>query len=159
MSQETDQQQVCQLPKFTPKKRGKVLVAVVILLVVFSLLFSTVKWVSSDNPVFVFHYAALRILTTSMQDTIPQGSLIIIKSTEGKDLRPGDDITYFADPHTTITHRIVAIYPDYENGMIGFQTKGTNNAVPDPSIVLETNVAGRVVWHIPTLGALLTFLF
>jgi len=37
--------------------------------------------------------------------------------------------------------------------------KGTNNSEPDNFIVTEALVVGRVVGHIPKLGAVLSFIF
>jgi signal peptidase len=94
-----------------------------------------------------------------MQDAIPRGSLIVVKRVESHEIEVGDDITYMRDANSTITHRVVQIYEDYKNsGERGFQTQGVNNAAPDPDVVYAPNVVGVVLFHVPTLGAMLAYL-
>ena len=101
----------------------------------------------------LFGYSYYNILTTSMQSVLPQGSFILVKQTEGKDLEVGDDITFAENDTKLITHRIIQIYEDYEDsGQRGFQTKGVDNPAPDVNIVYEGNIVGKVIWNAPYLG-------
>ena len=133
----------------------KTVITIVVTLFVF-LIAGLILIKSSNGPFFIMGYAPMEILTSSMQDTLPNGSMIIVKSVDPETLVVGDDITFFVGPNTTYTHRIIAIYPNYdETGTIGFQTKGTNNPMPDDFVVYAENVVGRVVGHVPKLGAFL----
>lgn len=103
-------------------------------------------------------YQYYEVLTTSMQSVYPRGSFVLVKTVNTDTLEIGDDITYFKDSSTTITHRIVNITENYNSsGNRGFITKGIENAEPDSGIVDERNVVGLVIWHMPYLGALLTW--
>jgi|GEM_PF-2147564 len=105
------------------------------------------------------NYQYFEVLTTSMQSVYPRGSLVMVKSVNTNSLEIGDDITFYKDSSTTITHRIIAVTENYDgNGDRGFVTKGVENAEPDSGIVDERNVVGMVIWHVPYLGALLSWL-
>lgn len=107
----------------------------------------------------IFGYSYYNILTTSMQSTIPQGSFILVKETPGEELQVGDDITFFKNADTIVTHRIIGIQANYEDsGQYGFRTQGTDNPSPDKEITYEGNVIGKVVFHIPVLGFVLEYL-
>lgn len=93
------------------------------------------------------------VLTTSMQGEIPKGSLVIVKTTPAHELQIGDDITFYRDPQTVITHRIVGIEENYENsGGRAFVTKGTENPMEDQDPVHEANVVGKVIKTLPGFG-------
>lgn len=139
----------------TRKGTGKVIrnvmfyLALVLLLVV--ALF--VRTGNSGAPNSLAGYCGMIVLTESMQDTIPKGSLIITKSVEPASLKIGDDITFMANRTTTLTHRIVGITESYqETGERAFETKGTMNAQPDQQPVLASNVVGKVIFHSKALG-------
>jgi len=104
-------------------------------------------------------YSFFTVLTGSMQNEIPKGSLILVDKTELQALVTGDNITFMRDRRTAVTHKIVEIFDDYlESGSRGFQTKGTNNMNPDREIVIEENVIGKVVFVIPHVGTALSWL-
>lgn len=125
---------------------------VLLLLIVFT-------YTRSDASRSVFGYSYYNILTTSMQSSIPQGSFILVKETPGDQLQVGDDITFFKNADTIVTHRIIGIQANYEDsGQFGFRTQGTDNPAPDAEITYEGNVIGRVVLHIPVLGFVLEYL-
>lgn len=112
-------------------------------------------------PRVVAGYSASTVLTGSMQNVYPQGSLIITKSVDPTTLQVGDDITYMATEDSTITHRIVEIVPDGAgtlNGELAFITKGTNNNSPDPDPVIASNVVGKVVFSSYAAGQATLFL-
>ena len=110
-------------------------------------------------PVRVLGFSAMRVLTTSMGDEIPQGALIITYETPPEDLKIGDDITYLAGETTTVTHRIVGISEDYMgSGQPAFTTQGVANSSPDSRPVPAQNVVGKVIFCSLFLGKVLTFL-
>ncbi len=103
-------------------------------------------------PTSVAGYSGMLVLTESMQDAIPKGSLIITKSVPPEELQIGDDITYMVSPTTSVTHRIVDIRPQSDGAPI-IQTKGVNNPNPDTPVAVE-NIVGKVIYHSLFLGLL-----
>ncbi len=103
-------------------------------------------------PTTIAGYSGMLVLTESMQDVIPKGSLIITKTVEPHELQIGDDITFMVNPTTSVTHRIVDIRPQ-ANGVPIIQTKGVNNSTPDTPVPVE-NIVGKVVYHSLFLGLL-----
>ncbi|MDR1560095.1 MAG: hypothetical protein LBS84_10450, partial [Clostridiales bacterium] len=45
-----------------------------------------------------------------------------------------------------------------DTGRIAFQTKGTNSQTVDNAAVYEEQLVGRVIFHIPRLGDIITFI-
>jgi signal peptidase len=98
-------------------------------------------------------YSFYTVLTPSMQSVIPQGSLVITKRTDPVDIKKGDDITYLREDNSTVTHRVINIIENYDDtGERGFETKGTENELPDPRIVFAANVVGVVKVSVPGAG-------
>jgi signal peptidase len=92
------------------------------------------------------------ILTSSMEPSLPPGTLIVVKPVAAADIHVGDVITYqvrSGEPEV-ISHRVVAITHSTIRGLT-FTTKGDNNASADPPVVAD-QVRGRVWYSIPLLG-------
>ena len=149
-------------PKRSTKRRGMfntisdMLFSLAIIMILFVVL---IPGPGDGVPKSIFNYSYFTVETPSMQDEIPQGSFILVKSIDPQELREGDNITYLADHNTAVTHKIVAIYENYDNsGAIGVQTQGVNNANPDREIVYETSIIGKVVFVLPVLGTVLSYL-
>ena len=107
----------------------------------------------------IFGYSGFTVLTGSMQREIPQGSLVITKKTDPRDVKVGDDITFVRSDNKAVTHRVITIFPNYEGeGFTVFETKGLENPEPDFDLVHESNLIGVVVKSVPKLGAVLNYL-
>ena len=130
-----------------------VLALIVLLVLVFS---------ATDNtgaPRRFLGYSGMIVLTGSMQSEIPQDSLIISKYVEPDTLKIGDDITFFRLDDAVVTHRVVAIYENYEeSGKRGFGTKGVENKIADKEITTAGNVIGKVVFQNLTMGRILSLI-
>ena len=114
---------------------------------------------SAGSPKTVFGYSYFTVLTSSMQNEIPKNSFILVKKVDPKDLKVGDNITYMRDYTTSVTHKIIEVIENYDGSRKrGFRTQGTNNANPDKDIVPAANVVGKVVYSVPTVGALILYL-
>lgn len=100
------------------------------------------------NPT-MFGYSAAVVLTGSMSGTIEPNDLIVTRGQA--EYRQGDVITY-ANPYSTVTHRIVQITDD------GYRTKGDANNTEDSETVLPEQVIGRVVLTVPKIGGVILFL-
>ena len=145
-----------------PKERGlftaisDMLFSLAIVMILFVVLFSGTE---SGRPKTIFNYSYFTVVSPSMQDEIPQGSFILVKSIDPQKLKVGDNITYMADRSTSVTHKIVGIYENYDSsGALGFQTKGVNNTNPDQDIVYEASIVGKVVFVLPVFGTVLSHL-
>lgn len=95
---------------------------------------------------------SLVVLTGSMTPSIPQGSVIFIKSAEAYSM--GDVVT-FEQKGRLVTHRIEAI--ENMNGDTFFATKGDANNSADSDLVASNLVQGRTLFHIPAFGKAILF--
>ena len=151
-------------PKKQHRRRRSGLPAIILCLALFAFsvvisLFGTGD--STDAPVDILGFSAMTVLSRSMQDYIPQNSLIITRNVDPDTIEVGDDITYLTgeDVTVTITHRVIYIYDDYQGtGLPGFQTQGTNNTRPDPDIIYAQQVVGMVIFHSLLLGNAVIFI-
>jgi len=133
--------------------------AIFYLAVVLILLTVLTTGADAGVPKTIFGYSYYTVLSQSMQDEIPKGSFILVKSVNPQVIKAGDTITYMRDRNTSVTHKVVDIYENYNNsGSRGFQTMGVNNSAPDADIVRETSVVGKVVFVLPAVGAIMSSL-
>ena len=98
---------------------------------------------------------ALTVLTGSMRPTYPEGTLIIVKPIEIREVRIGDTITYQRESGVAVyvTHRVVSISRSTD-GTTTLVTKGDNNPSPDRDPVLDVQVVGKVWYSLPWIGYL-----
>jgi signal peptidase len=105
------------------------------------------------RPTFLFgdtYYFS--VLSPSMEPTIPVGGVVAIKPTDPYTLKVGDIICFnLSDYQPPVTHRIINVTSE------GFITKGDANDDIDPWIVKKENVIGKVVFTIPYLGYIGSF--
>ena len=92
------------------------------------------------------------ILTSSMEPTLPPGTLVVVKPVAAADIRVGDVVTYQirSGRPEVISHRVIAITHSTTGGLT-FTTKGDNNAKADPPVIAD-QVRGEVWYSIPLLG-------
>lgn len=114
---------------------------------------------SSGQPTVIVGYSAFTVLSSSMEDTYPKGSLIITHSVDPSTLEVGDDITYMVSTTSSITHRIIGITENYlDTGARAFETQGTMNEKPDKELVAAANVVGEVIFCSTLLGQAVSFI-
>jgi len=134
---------------------------------------------ASDNPdKSLFGYRWYWVQTGSMEPELPTGSLAIVQILEPQELRVGDDATFIVarngrEDH--VTHRIVEIIEpqaeyDYEyddpdpdsanppSDELLFITRGIANDDPDPDPRPASTMIGKVVAHLPGVGAVMAAL-
>jgi len=110
-------------------------------------------------PQDIAGFSVMTVLTRSMQDVLPQNSLIVTKRVDPSTIQVGDDITYLMSNNSTVTHRVIKIHQNYAGtGQPGFETQGTMNERPDAEIVGAANVVGRVIFNSLTLGKIILFI-
>ncbi len=103
-------------------------------------------------------YSAFVVLTGSMEEVIPKGSLVVTKKVDPLELNVGDDITYMVSESTTVTHRIIEVEENYlGTGERAFRTQGVMNKDPDRNLVATVNVVGKVIYHNKALGTVVNY--
>ncbi len=107
---------------------------------------STYNWNSKTiigNPLpMPFGVGVLTVLSGSMEPTLSEGDLVIIKET---DTINKNDIIVFQEGNTLIIHRVIDIDGDK------IITQGDSNNVADAPIMME-DVKGTLAASIPLLG-------
>ena len=102
-------------------------------------------------------YKFMNVLTGSMDPTIKEGSLIIVKEVNEQSIKVGDIITYnFDDSNNITTHRVVDVIQGEEGKE--FVTRGDANNTNDPNSVKYNNVEGVVKTSIPKIGKAFQFM-
>lgn len=101
------------------------------------------------------------IVSPSMTPNLKVYDVIVdIKVKKPEDIKVGDIITFISTSSIskglTITHRVVAII-ETENGL-EYKTQGDNNLSPDSTTVQFKNILGKVLFKVPQLGRLQSFL-
>lgn len=118
--------------------------AAVILCVVFALQVLTRGYVSMGG------YSFFRVVTGSMEPTIPVGALLVNQKADIGDISINDIVCYRAmeEDHygVTVTHRVTNVLQDGE-GKVYLETKGDANLTADLYYVEQENLIGRVVWY------------
>lgn len=113
---------------------------------------------STGGPFTFAGYSAFTVLSSSMEDTYPKGSLVVTKSVDANTLQIGEDITFMISESSSVTHRIIGITENYQNtGQRAFETKGTMNQDPDKDPVIAANVVGKVIFCSVILGQAAAF--
>lgn len=160
--EQTEYQEELQQPKKKRKRKSvfayisDLLFSAAIILILLTILTSAP---TDGAPKMFMGYSYFTVLTPSMQNEIPKGSLILVKQTDPNALKIGDNVTYMRDATTSVTHKIIDIYDNYENsGSRGFQTKGVNNINPDKDIVFAKNIVGKVIFVLPKAGIAISYL-
>ncbi|WWU64297.1 signal peptidase I [Clostridium baratii] len=134
------------------RKLIKNIISYIVIAVVF--IFMVISILSNIGS---FRYKFYDILTGSMSPTINPGSLIIVKEIDSNEVKEGDIITFKGSSTSNLTtHRIVEVIE--KNNNIKFQTKGDANDVLDPMLVDEGLLVGKVVFNIPYMGKVMSFI-
>ena len=109
---------------------------------------------SGGVPVSISGISWATVLTDSMSDTYPRGTLVVAQKTTSDQIEVGNDIMFLTGPETSVTHRVVDVIEN--QGFRAFRTQGTSNSLPDSDLVHPENVIGRVIWSNEIIGAILT---
>lgn len=95
----------------------------------------------------------LTVLTSSMEPSLPPGTLLVVRPTSTEDIRVGDVVTYQIESGRpeVISHRVIEIVSSTD-GTTSFVTKGDNNDAADEAAVLPVQVRGTLWYSVPWLG-------
>ena len=106
--------------------------------------------VALKKKVELFGHTFYRVVSDSMEPTLPVGAMIVTKTCSIDSVQAGPDgdiiCFYSLDPSmrgAVITHRAVEI--EIKNGQLTLHTKGDNNNSEDGFLVTEANFIGKVV--------------
>lgn len=117
------------------------------------ILLNVVMTKSGDIP-NVMGYSLFRVMTGSMEPTIPTNSVIVTHAVEASEIEVGDVISYYSKDPTLAgavnTHRVVDIYE--EEGTVFYQTRGDANNADDLYPPTANEIIGEVVFSSYLLG-------
>lgn len=131
------------------ERRLGMVVTILLVLAVALCLYAVIQ-VLSHGYVNIGGFMMFRVVTGSMEPTIPVNALIITREVDISEIRV-QDIVCFRTQETAIwgkivTHRVVDLWQT-ESGGILLATKGDANLVADGYFVDQSNFVGKVIWH------------
>lgn len=95
-------------------------------------------------------YSVFRVVTGSMEPTIPTGAILLNQKTDIAQIQENDIICFRARINEirgeVITHRVTQVLQD-ETGRIYLETRGDANLSTDQYYADEDNLIGRVRWY------------
>lgn len=105
---------------------------------------TSVVFQTNIPPGFV-GYRFFRVSGISMEPTLLNGSILLVKQKDPELIKKNDIITYrcYRGPKSCTTHRVVGIL-ELKKGELQFITKGDGNLVKDPIPVPAKQVVGVV---------------
>ena len=97
------------------------------------------------------------VLSDSMSPTIEAGAVVFVSDVPAEQVQEGDVITFRTGngQSTPVTHRVVDVRT--AGGQRSFVTKGDANEDSDPSPVAASAVVGKVGFHVPLIGYVVSF--
>lgn len=144
------------------KRRANVLISALLIFAVLLCLWVTFQ-VIGKGYVNLFGYSLFRVVTGSMEPTIPVGSLLVCEHVDMEAVQVGDIICFRAQESAIfgqmMTHRVTAVFPVVDGSLL-FETRGDANLTADGFLVSQTNFVGKVIWHMganSVLSSILSF--
>ena len=141
--------QAMELKQTPAQRRVNILITVLLVLVVGLCLYVTLQ-VMTKGYVNLFGYSMFRVVTGSMEPTIPVGSLLVCKHVSMEAVQLEDVICFRAQESAIfgqmVTHRVTGVFP-MADGSLLFETRGDANLTADGFLVSQTNFVGKVIWH------------
>jgi len=128
---------------------SRVLSTVIIFLILYIVVMYGVPHVFGVEKPFMI------VVSSSMEPTLHVNDLIIVSHVNPRNIKVGDIIVFRSpiEPNMLIVHRVIEVIE--KNGVLMFKTKGDNNPVPDPWVVKENYVIGKVIFSIPYIGIII----
>ncbi|MCL2559239.1 MAG: signal peptidase I [Turicibacter sp.] len=104
------------------------------------------------EPNFILGFSAIRVASPSMQETIPEDSLVVLRRVNPNRLAVDHIVTYIQEDGLLITHRIDSVSTDADGDHIGFSLRGDEGDDVNDQIVPSEDIVGRVVFSNRTMG-------
>ncbi|WP_232304254.1 signal peptidase I SipW [Jeotgalibacillus campisalis] len=111
----------------------------------------------TGEPPQVMGYQLKTVLSGSMEPGIQTGSIIAVKAYgEQEKFNVDDIVTYKANRHQLVTHRIIEVIS--QNDQVMYRTKGDANDGPDTALLLPQNIVAEYEgFTIPYVGYMIEF--
>lgn len=138
--------------------RIKKIVFIFITIMIYNITLLYISYIDKFETPNFYIYSAYLISTSSMEPTLNEEDIIIIKKCKEEELEKGDIITYKIDDGNIITHRIIDILDEEDCGEKQYVTKGDNNNIEDSEHILFSEIEGKMIIKIPKLGKVLNVL-
>lgn len=136
-------------------KKGYIISSVILGVAVLIALYVTVQTLAFGYT-RVFGYSVFRVVTPSMEPTIPVNALLLCKKTDINTIQPGDIISFVSKESdhygAIVTHRVAAV-KYAQDGSVMLESRGDANYSSDPYYVTEKNFIGKVVKYSDKEGA------
>lgn len=148
------------MSKETKTKTGGIVSAVILVLAVVLAMVVCIQ-VLTRGYVTIAGNSLFRVVTGSMEPTMPVGSILICRDAPIDDIREGDIVCFrsmgSAGVGKIITHRVIAVLQNGDGETL-LETRGDANLSADGNYVQADNLIGRVVWYAGQESKLLTFI-
>lgn len=94
----------------------------------------------------------------SMLPTYQDKDLVVVQGVNPSEIKLGDIIVYHQPNNyeNLIIHRVVNVTT--RSGQFFFKAKGDNNMAPDPWLIPDSLVVGKVIYHVSSIGLLFLIL-
>jgi len=94
----------------------------------------------------------------SMLPTYQDKDLVVVQGVNPSEIKLGDIIVYHQPNNyeNLIIHRVVNVTT--RSGQVFFKAKGDNNMAPDPWLIPDSLVVGKVIYHVSSIGLLFLIL-
>lgn len=133
----------------TVQRAVSLLVTLMLILAVLLCLYVVVQ-VMSNGYVNICGYMMFRVVTGSMEPTIPVGALLVTQEVDINSVNLGDIICFRTQEAAIwgkiVTHRVVHVM-EMADGSVMFKTRGDANLVVDTYMVDQSNFVGKIIWH------------
>ena len=131
------------------QRRMGLLVTILLILAVALCFYSAVQ-VLCNGYVNIGGFMMFRVVTGSMEPTIPVGGLLLTRQVGIESIQVNDIICFRTQVAEIwgkiVTHRVVGI-EQTQLGAVLLETKGDANLVSDGMYVDHANFLGKVIWH------------
>ena len=135
--------------KVTKKIFKYIILNILIILFIINLI------LSFEENTHILGIYMFNIVSESMEPTLEVNDVVVVQKCEPSQLKK-DDIITFQQEGRTISHRIIDI--TNEKNTIKYKTKGDNNKIPDPDLVDEGQVYGKVIFRIKKIGKAISYI-
>lgn len=136
--------------KESPIRRATGALVTVLLILAVALCLYMVIQVLSYGYVNIGGYMMFRVVTGSMEPTIPTGALLVTREMSVDSVAVGDIICFRTQEAEIwgkiVTHRVTAIHTGLDGTPL-LQTKGDANLAADGFYVSADNFVGKVIWY------------
>ena len=126
-----------------------VLVTIMLILAVLLCMYVVIQ-VLSNGYANVGGFMMFRVVTGSMEPTIPTGALMVTREVPITSIRLNDIVCFRTQEAAIwgkiVTHRVVEILRSAD-GAVLLRTQGDANLVADGYLVDQGNFVGKVIWH------------